>query len=148
MQQTLSEEFRGILFGYKAPPDSELQSRFDDGLIDDQDELEAEESDGLKPGSRNYVRLLERMRELHIQKNTGYSGHQADTWYNFRSCERWGGDPLDGVMFRMTDKWSRLESLKLSEANDLVGESMSDTLMDLAAYSLILICLRQERGLT
>lgn len=101
-----------------------------------------------KQGTQDYIDLLDRMRDLHIRKNTGYSGHSDDTWYNFRACERWGGDSLEGVMHRMTDKWSRLESLTMNEGNDQVGEPMCDTLMDLAAYSLIMICLRQERGLT
>lgn len=101
-----------------------------------------------KQGTQDYLAILEKMRDLHIRKNTGYSGHSDDTWYNFRSCERWGGDAITGVMYRMTDKWSRLESLMVNEANDQVGETMSDTLMDLAAYALIMVCLRQERGLS
>jgi hypothetical protein len=100
-----------------------------------------------KQGTKDYIALLEAMRDLHIRKNNGYSGHSTDTWFNFRACERWGGDPLEGIMHRMTDKWSRLESLTVNELNDQVGETKGDTLMDLAAYALILVCLRQERGL-
>jgi hypothetical protein len=113
----------------------------------DQPAFKQPEAPVYKQGTQDYIALLEAMRDLHIRKNNGYSGHSTDTWFNFRACERWGGDPLEGIMHRMTDKWSRLESLTVSESNDQVGETKGDTLMDLAAYALILVCLRQERGL-
>lgn len=99
-----------------------------------------------KPGSPEYLKLLDEMRDLHIRKNTGYAAAgDGDPWYNFRQCEKFGISSADGVITRMSDKWSRLQSLWLDSDNDKVGEPIEDTLMDLAAYSLILICLRRER---
>jgi len=44
----------------------------------------------------------------------------------------------------MTDKWSRIQSLRRDASNDRVGESILDTLRDLAAYALIAVCLIEE----
>lgn len=97
-------------------------------------------------GSPEYLNLLDEMRDLHIRKNTGYAAAgDGDPWYNFRQCEKFGISSADGVITRMSDKWSRLQSLWLDSNNDMVGEPIEDTLMDLAAYSLILICLRREK---
>ncbi len=97
-------------------------------------------------GSSEYLKLLDDMRELHIKKNAGYAGAGAsDPWRNFRACEQFGISAGDGVITRMSDKWSRAQSLWKDKSNEQVGESVEDTLMDLAAYSLILICLLREK---
>ncbi len=97
-------------------------------------------------GSSEYLKLLEDMRELHIKKNAGYAGvGAADPWRNFRMCESFGISAVDGVITRMSDKWSRVQSLWKDRSNDQVGESVEDTLLDLASYSLILICLLKEK---
>jgi hypothetical protein len=61
-------------------------------------------------------------------------------------CEQFGITATDGVITRMSDKWSRLQALWHDRSNDQVGESITDTLMDLSAYSLILICLLNEQA--
>lgn len=94
--------------------------------------------------SPEYIKLLDDMRDLHERKNAGYSGGNADPWTNFRECEHFGIASTDGVITRMGDKWSRLRSLWQNPANEQVNEPIEDTLMDLAAYSLILICLLRE----
>lgn len=96
--------------------------------------------------SADYLALLNKMRDLHERKNAGYSGDSPDPWLNFRQCEGFGITAEQGVLTRMSDKWSRLRSLWINPAHDQVGEAIEDTLMDLAAYSLILICLREERS--
>ena len=97
-------------------------------------------------GSPEYLQLLNEMRELHIKKNAGYAGAGAsDPWRNFRQCEQFGIPAVDGVIARMSDKWSRVQSLWKDRSNDQVGESIEDTLLDLASYSLILICLLREK---
>lgn len=101
----------------------------------------------LEYGSPEYLSLLDEMRDLHIRKNTGYAAASPtnDPWYNFRQCGFFGIPVTDGVVTRMSDKWSRLQSLWRNPERELVGESVEDTLMDLAAYSLILICLLREQ---
>ena len=44
---------------------------------------------------------------------------------------------LTGLWFRKNDKISRLKQLVVLNINDEVGESVSDTYMDLANYSII-----------
>ena len=95
--------------------------------------------------SAEYLKLLDDMRDLHNRKNAGYAGQSNDPWTNFRECELFGITSADGVITRMGDKWSRLRSLWHNPKNEQVNEPITDTLMDLAAYSLILVCLLQEK---
>ena len=96
-------------------------------------------------GSPEYLRLLETMADLHRRKNAGYAGGKADPWDNFRECEDFGVPAFVGVLVRLSDKWKRIKSLQRNPANDQVGESKRDTLMDLAAYALIAVCLLDEQ---
>lgn len=85
--------------------------------------------------------------DLHIRKNAGYAGAaNPDPWANFRLSQQVGVRPFDGVLVRLTDKWSRIVSLRSDPDNEKVGESILDTLRDLAAYCLIAICLSKENG--
>lgn len=51
--------------------------------------------------------------------------------------------PEDGIIVRVSDKISRLKTL-LSGESDLVAESISDTLLDIAGYCLLWRILRAE----
>ena len=95
-------------------------------------------------GDPHYLKLLDEMRELHIKKNAGYSGESDDRWANFRLSSSLGVSPVMGVLVRMSDKWIRITNLIRKPSLDKVNESIRDTLMDLAAYSLIAICLLDE----
>lgn len=97
-------------------------------------------------GSPAFHALLDELRDLHERKNRGYAGHSDDPFANFRQCETFGISATDGVITRMSDKYSRLQSLWADASNEQVGESVKDTLMDLAAYALILICLMREQN--
>lgn len=92
-----------------------------------------------------YLALLDKMRDLHVRKSAGYAGDSLDTWANFRMAEGWGITPFDGCMVRMGDKFIRAQNLVRNPANEQVGEPLRDTLMDLAAYALIGICLLDEQ---
>ena len=95
-------------------------------------------------GDPAYLQLLEDMKQLHIRKNAGYSGDSQDRWANFRLSETFGISSFLGVMVRMSDKWIRITNLIKNPSFDQVGESIDDTLFDLAAYALIAICIRRE----
>jgi hypothetical protein len=99
----------------------------------------------LEAGDPAYLALLAGMEEMHRAKAAGYSGLGAvDTWANFREAEKWGVSPFKGCMVRLGDKYRRVQNLVKDPANDKVGESILDTLQDMAAYSLIGICLLKE----
>jgi hypothetical protein len=98
-------------------------------------------------GSPEYLKLLDDMRSLHVNKNAGYAGAgNTDPWANFRMSEAFGVAPFLGVLTRMSDKYIRITNLVKDPTNERVGESLDDTLMDLAAYALIAICLRREQS--
>lgn len=95
-------------------------------------------------GDKNYLDLLEKMKELHIKKNAGYSGNSQDRWANFRMSESFGVSAVLGCLVRMSDKFIRIQNLITNPKNEQVGEAITDTLMDLASYALITICLLNE----
>ena len=89
--------------------------------------------------------LLEEMADLHARKNANYADPE-DPLSNLRRCRALGVSPLVGVLVRLQDKWSRIENLARG-VPDLVGESLEDTLLDNAVYSLLaIILMREERN--
>jgi nitrogen regulatory protein PII-like uncharacterized protein len=95
-------------------------------------------------GDPKYLALLKTMEELHIKKNAGYSGDSPDRWANFRMSEAFGVSAFLGCLIRMSDKYIRVTNLVKNPLNEQVGENIKDTLMDLAAYALIAVCLLSE----
>lgn len=92
-----------------------------------------------------YLELLEKMKDLHIRKNAGYAGQDnVDAWANFRMSQSFGVSPFLGCLVRMSDKYIRVSNLIKNPENEQVGESIKDTLMDLASYALIAYCLYDE----
>lgn len=67
-----------------------------------------------------------------------------DAWSNFRMCETFGVSSFLGCLVRLSDKYIRITNLVKNPKNEQVGENIKDTLFDLAAYSLIAICLLEE----
>lgn len=96
-----------------------------------------------KRGHPGFYVLLEKMAELHSRKNHDYSG-TSDPLKNLRSCTRLNIEPFMGVLVRLQDKWSRLEEFAKSKELLVKNESVIDTLMDNAVYSLLAILLYQE----
>lgn len=86
--------------------------------------------------------LLKEIGELHEKKNFDYADN-ADPLSNFRRCRAVGVDPFRGVLVRLTDKWSRIE--QLTGAGKLPkNESLRDSLIDSAVYSLLAVILLDE----
>lgn len=95
--------------------------------------------------SQEFMKVLEEQRELHIRKNAGYSGlTNPDPWANFRRCEAFGVPAYIGCLIRFSDKYERMLNLIQNAENDQVNEPLRDTLMDMAAYAMIAICLYEE----
>lgn len=98
-------------------------------------------------GNEVYLWLLSYMDRLHVEKAAGYSGgDQPDNWSNFREAEGWGSTPLTGSLIRLGDKYRRAQNVFRDITNDRVGEPLARTLVDLAAYSLISVCLWAEEN--
>ncbi len=95
-------------------------------------------------GHPDFYKLLDQMADLHSRKNHDYAGTK-DPLKNLRASERIGLPPFQGVMVRLQDKWSRLEEFVNSGQLMVKNESVIDTLMDNAVYSLLAIILYQEQ---
>lgn len=96
-------------------------------------------------GNVDFLAEVDRMVATHKAKAAGYSGQdEPDTWANFREAEAWGLTPLQGCLVRMGDKYRRVQNLRRNPDNDRVGESIKDTLRDLANYAIIAVCLLRE----
>lgn len=96
----------------------------------------------MKQGHPRYYELLEKMADIHDRKNNNYS-ETGNPLSNLKECEKFQVPAHIGTMVRMSDKWSRLVQL-IGGKQDLVGESIKDTLLDLAIYCLLEYILIEE----
>jgi len=94
-------------------------------------------------GHPGFYELLKTMADIHSRKNVNYA-KASDALSNFRMSNELGINPFKGCLIRMSDKWSRICQLSKG-VPDLVGESLEDTLVDLANYSIISILLLREQ---
>ena len=93
-------------------------------------------------GSLPFLDLLEELRTLHLSKSQDY-GSESDPLANIRQgAEFVGIEPWRGCMVRVADKVQRLKTY--CRTGRLVHEGVRDTLLDLAAYSLLAIVLFDE----
>jgi hypothetical protein len=94
-----------------------------------------------------FLQLLDEMKNIHVAKNAGYSGKDnPDAFANFRMSERFGVSAFLGCLIRLSDKFIRVSNLVKDASNEMIGESIKDTLLDLACYALIAICLLEEQS--
>ena len=95
-----------------------------------------------RPGSLAFLELLEEVRQLHLSKSQDY-GSESDPLANIRQgAEFVGIEAWRGCMVRVADKVQRLRTY--CRTGRLVHEGVRDTLLDLAAYSLLAIVLFDE----
>jgi hypothetical protein len=97
-----------------------------------------------KWGHPDFYVLLDTIADLHSRKNHDYAG-EKDPLANFKAVERMGFTAFDGAIVRMCDKWTRIENFIKSKNLQVKDETIEDTLMDLAVYSLIAILLKREQ---
>ena len=89
-----------------------------------------------------FAELIEEVKRLHETKNNDYA-EDADPLSNLRRAEKLGVPAFKGVLVRLTDKWSRIE--QLSSGKTPKHESLRDSLIDNAVYSLLAILLLDEQ---
>lgn len=95
-------------------------------------------------GHPRFYELLQEMARLHSQKNHDYSGD--DPLSNLRNTEEIGIPAWKGVLVRLMDKWGRLKTFAMKGCFEVKDESVKDTLMDNAVYSLLCIILLEEKS--
>ena len=86
--------------------------------------------------------LIEEIVTLHDRKNSDYAADD-DPLSNFRRSRAFGIDPVVGILVRLSDKWSRIEQLTSGKVAQ--NESLRDSLIDNAVYSLLAVLLLDER---
>ena len=87
-------------------------------------------------GHYRFYELLDEMAELHNKKNHDYAG--KDPLSNLREFG-W-----KGVVVRLGDKWRRIRNYAKQGDLKVKEESLKDTLMDNAVYSLLCIILYED----
>lgn len=92
-------------------------------------------------GDPRFHALLAEIGRLHDKKQQDY-GRDDDPFANVRASSDWGIPAWVGCMVRGTDKIKRLQ--KAARVGKLANESVEDSLMDLAVYSLIALILYRE----
>jgi len=85
------------------------------------------------------------MSDLHRRKNAGYAGLSSDPWANFREATAFGISAYMGVLVRLSDKYQRYTNVSTNPALEQVNELINETLIDIASYALIAICLYNEQ---
>jgi hypothetical protein len=85
--------------------------------------------------------LLEEIADMHDKKSHDYA-KDSDPFSNFRKCEAFGIPAFKGVLVRLSDKWSRIE--QLSSGKTAQNESLRDSLIDNAVYSLLAVLLLED----
>jgi hypothetical protein len=96
----------------------------------------------LRPGSREFVAILDELRQLHLAKTLDY-GVDDDALSNIRtSADVLNVPAWAGCVLRISDKMHRLKAY--FRRGKVEFDGLSDTLMDIAAYAVIAEVLRRE----
>ena len=80
--------------------------------------------------------ICKELNDLYIQKNRAYGDSFGQTY------EKLG---IISAVTRITDKYNRIVSLSTNKGIDCGDESIKDTLMDLANYSIMTLIEIEER---
>jgi hypothetical protein len=90
-----------------------------------------------------FLAILDEIKALHESKNHDYATN-ADPLSNLRRSEAFGVPAFKGVLVRLSDKWSRIEQLVSGKTPK--HESLRDSLIDNAVYSLLAVVLLDEQA--
>ena len=99
--------------------------------------------DDINKQSKRYYEILDVIKNLHDQKRHDY-GANEDIFANFRLSELSGIPAWQGSVVRMGDKYARISNFIKKGEFKFKEESIKDTLMDMAIYSLITMILFEE----
>lgn len=96
-------------------------------------------------GNPEFEKVIEEVLAMHRRKGADY-GTDEDFFANVSASQDWGISPWIGAMMRANDKVVRLQSAAKGSA--LQNEGIEDSLLDIATYSVIALCLfrRENKG--
>ena len=97
--------------------------------------------------NREFDDALDELKMLHDAKNHDYATEE-NPYKNLEGVTRIGIEPWRGIVIRLMDKFERVEQFCRSGQFAIKSESLEDTLMDIANYSILaLILYRREQEL-
>jgi hypothetical protein len=100
------------------------------------------EPDNIRPGSREFLAVLDEIKKLHLAKTLDY-GMDEDALSNIRSSADVVNMPAwSGCILRISDKMHRLRAFFRRGRVEFDG--IEDTLLDIACYSVIALVLYRE----
>lgn len=92
----------------------------------------------------DFNEILDKMKKIHEAKNHDYS--REGEFGNFLESERIGIEGWKGAFIRLQDKYTRACNLIHGREAQVKDEKLEDTLLDLANYSVIVVCLMNKGG--
>jgi hypothetical protein len=106
------------------------------------DSILAKQSDDIRPGSREFLAVLDELRTLHLRKTLDY-GVDEDALSNIRQSSDVVNMPAwAGCILRISDKMHRLKAYFRRGKCEFDG--VEDTLKDIACYAAIALVLHRE----
>ena len=106
------------------------------------DSILAKQSDDVRPGSREFLAILDELKSLHIAKSLDY-GIDEDALSNIRNSADVVNMPAwAGCVLRISDKMHRLKAYFRRGKCEFDG--VEDTLKDIACYAAIALVLYRE----
>ena len=88
-----------------------------------------------------FKEVTDRMYEVTQAKNKDYCCSNDDAFRNFKQVEHMGICSAEqGFLTRMTDKMMRVSSFVKNGELYVKDEAVTDTLQDLAVYSILMLC--------
>lgn len=100
------------------------------------------DDDGLRPGSREFVSVLDEIKRLHLRKTMDY-GVDEDALSNIRSSADVVNMPAwAGCILRISDKMHRIKAF--FRRGKVEFDGVEDTLIDIACYAIIALVLFRE----
>lgn len=89
-------------------------------------------------GSPEFEAVVREVLDMHRRKGADY-GTKDDFFANVSASANWGIEPWVGAMMRVSDKVARLQSA--AKGSTLKNEGIEDSLLDIATYAIIAVCL-------
>jgi hypothetical protein len=100
--------------------------------------------DDIRPGSREFLAVLDELKQLHLRKTLDY-GVDEDALSNIRQSSDVVNMPAwAGCILRISDKMHRLKAYFRRGKCEFDG--VEDTLKDIACYAAIALVLHREQG--
>lgn len=89
-------------------------------------------------GDPEFEQAIVEVINMHRRKGNDY-GTSTDFFANVSQSEQWGVMPWIGAMMRLNDKVVRLQ--QAARGGTLQNEGIEDSMLDIATYAIIALCL-------